>query len=183
MSLISDDSTHRTRLHNSTQNISNKKQGLLQSPEALIKPGGLYYSYHQVNIYEQNLFFIVFLKPMFNTCWFLDYCNAEWKQTYCGPTTKALLYENRSPLLHMLHLSSFLATSRDNLKQVLKQNKDKCLITSRDNLWENSKTHANNISISFLATSKANLGKTSIKKKSVCGLLATSESRFVLRAL
>ena len=28
------------------------------------------------------------------------------------------------PLLHMLHLSSFLATSRDNLKQVLKKNKD-----------------------------------------------------------
>ena len=76
---------------------------------------------------------------MFNTRWFLDYCNAEWKQTYCGPTTKdtqhlcfqnktiwtsALFYENRSPLLHMLHLSSFLATSRDNLKQVLKKNKD-----------------------------------------------------------
>ena len=36
---------------------------------------------------------------------------------------------------------------------------------------------------SFLATSRDNLGKTLIKKQSACGLLATSESRFVLRIL
>ena len=119
-----------------------------QKTAAVAKPGGSYKIQRLVLFFVtikstymniKNLFCIVFWKPMFKTRWFLDYCNAEWKQTYCGPTTKdaqhlcfqnktiwtsALLYENRSPLLHMLHLSSFLATSRDNLKQVLKKNKD-----------------------------------------------------------
>jgi hypothetical protein len=55
----------------------------------------------------------------------------------------------------------FKTSSQKKQRQPL----NSCLITSRDNLWENSETHANNISISFLATSKANLGKTSIKNK------------------
>ena len=112
-----------------------------QKTGAVAKPGGSYKARRLVLFFVtikstcmniKNLFFIVFWKPMFNTRWFLDYCNAEWKQTYCGPTTKdtqknlnvGTSLRKQMPLLHMLHLSSFLATWRDNLKQILKKNKD-----------------------------------------------------------
>ena len=49
---------------------------------------------------------------------------------------------------------------KTNSQKKQRQPLNSCLITSRDNLRENSKTHANNILISFLATSKSNLGKT-----------------------
>ena len=49
---------------------------------------------------------------------------------------------------------------KTNSQKKQRQPLNSCLITSRDNLWENSKTHAN-ILILFLATSRANLRKSS----------------------
>jgi hypothetical protein len=78
-------------------------------------------------------------------------------------THKTIWTKTHAPITHAAfeltsgHLAGQFKT---NSQKQQRQPLNSCLITSRDNLWENSKTHANNILISFLATSKSNLGTT-----------------------
>ena len=169
MSLISDDSTHRTCLHNSTQNISNKKQRLLQSPEALIKPGGLYYSLlpSSQHIWTSKIYFVLFFEGRCSKLvGSLITVTLSENKHIVGQrprTHKTIWTKTHAPITHAAfeltsgHLAGQFKT---NSQKKQRQPLNSCLITSRDNLWENSKTHANNILISFLATSKSNLGTT-----------------------